>query len=467
MASNRQTEAGAAAHGCDDERCSCRLGDPNTLTDVGNAHWLVQTHGADFRYVPAWGAWLLWDDARWRRDDLGTIKELAKETVEEMHEAAAANHNRDLQGHAVASDSSARINAMVELAKTDAAVAIRPEELDADPWALNVLNGTIDLQTGELRPHRKTDLITKMAPVNFDADARSPLWDSFLAKVLPDPGVRAFMQRVAGYSLVGTSAEDIFVVVHGPTRTGKTTFVEALRAAMGEYAVASDFDAFAGGKQAGQVRNDIARLEGSRLVVCSEIEKGKAFNTALIKSVAGGDALAARLLYQEFREFNAAFTLFIACNDRPRVPHGDEAIWERAVEVPFTVHIPPDERDPKVREELTNVELSGAAVLAWMVEGCLRWQRDGLNRPAGITAASRAYRDEMDTFSYWFADHCELDAEAWTPSSALYESYVASVGPVDALDKVNFAKRLTDAGAESKKRGKDGTRGYQGVELVG
>ena len=189
-----------------------------------------------------------WDDVRWAADDTGEVYRLAKKTVAAIYSEAADEPDEDrrkaLAKWAAASESDTRIKAMISLARSEAGIPVMLKELDADPWLLNTLNGTIDLRTGALRKHRREDMITMVAPVVYDPNARDTIWESFLDRVLPDAGLQGFVQRAAGYSLTGTCGEEVLLFAFGRTQTGKSTLLKALTRTFGDYAMTADFGAF-------------------------------------------------------------------------------------------------------------------------------------------------------------------------------------------------------------------------------
>jgi len=217
----------------------------------------------------------------------------AKRTVASIYEAAAqatsADARKALASWAAKSEAEARIRAVVSLAETEPGVPITLDALDADPFILNVANGTLDLRSGELRTHDRADLITKLAPVMYDPEARSSVWDRFLERVQPDPEMRTFLQRAAGYTLTGSVREEVLFFPHGCGSNGKTRFLEALGATLGpDYARTADFSLFVVQAHEGP-RNDIARLVGVRYVRSVEVDDGRRLAEALVKALTGGD----------------------------------------------------------------------------------------------------------------------------------------------------------------------------------
>jgi len=360
------------------------------LTDVGNGQRLAARHGRDLRYCAPLGTWFLWDGQRWRPDAGNAVRELGKATARSILTEAALIDDEDRRKayvkHAFASERDRALRAMLWCAETEPGIPIMPEALDADPWALNCLNGTLDLRTGELRPHRREDLLTHLCPVIYDPDAKSALWEGFLQRVTcGDLALQHFLQQVAGYALTGSTREEKLLFVYGPARSGKSTFLGALQATLGEdYSHTCDFEAFLKRKPTGGPKDDLANMAGKRLVVSVETDEGARLAEGLIKQLTGGDRVRARRLYANSIEFLPQFKLFLAANDRPKARDDDDALWERILEVPFPHSIPRSERDPDVKTVLCDPSESGAAILAWAVTGCLAWQRDGLQVPQAV-----------------------------------------------------------------------------------
>jgi putative DNA primase/helicase len=416
-------------------------------TDLGNAERLVRLFGDRIRFVPQWG-WLVWDGKRWARDNGNQrITELAEETVRQIYrEAAEANDPEErakLAKWAIASESRQRIAAMIELA-APMCLAF-PDDFDADDWLLNLENGVLNLRTFEFMPHNPNLKLTKLAPVTYDPNADCPKWKAFLQRIFNDnERLIRFVQRAVGYSLTGSTREQCLFFLYGTGANGKSTFLEVIRALLGDYAMSAEFTTFVTDRKS-SVRNDIARLHSARLVTAIEVGEGKRFAEELIKTLTGGDTVAARFLYREFFEFKPRFKVWLAANYKPEIRGTDYAIWRRIRLIPFTVTIPPDEQIPDLAEQLKE-ELSG--ILNWALEGLRDWLTNGLQPPPEVTEATEAYRAEMDIAGLFIQDACVLDPKAVTPSKTLYDAFrewCAENGH-ELLTPKQFGRRLSAKG---------------------
>ncbi len=385
------------------------------LTDQGNAQRLVARHGRDLRYCHAWKAWLVWDGCRWHEDTNGEAIRRAKDTIAAIRQDSRLLGEKKRSAYlkfANRSESAQRIGAMLQLAQSEPGVPLQPQDLDAKPWLLNCANGTLDLRTGELREARREDLITKMTPVAYDPGARSDLWARFLCTVTNrDAQLQQFLRRAVGNSAVGVEDETV-TFCYGPGGTGKTTFVEAIKAALGEYALTLDFDTLIERRFAGGPRNDIARLDGARFVAASEVDAGRRLASALVKSLTGGEKVTARFLYGESFEFKPQLSLWLAVNHLPAVSLDDDGLWRRIRVIPFVNVVPPEQRDRTVKARLCDPADCGPAVLAWIVQGCLEWQESGLrDTPRLVTDATTQYRQASDPLSGFIEDCCTMGEE--------------------------------------------------------
>ena len=436
------------------------------LTELGNAERLVARHGSDLRYCHPWGRWLVWDGRRWQVDATAEIMRRAKETVRAMYGEAAQEDNAkrrsELASWALKCEREARVKSMVSLGRSEIGIPVQPDELDVDPWLLNVENGTIDLKTGELRPHRRDSLITKLAPVQYNPDATCPRWFAFLDQIMDGrEDLIHFLQRAVGYSLTGDTSEQVMFILHGLGANGKTTLVTVVRTTFGDYAQTTRTEALLIRHQ-DSIPNDIARLQGVRMVTAVEAEAGRRLAESLVKQLTGGDPVAARFLHAEWFEFVPSFKLWFITNHRPRIIGTDDAIWRRIRLLPFSVTIPEKKRDPHLAEALCE-ESSG--ILAWAIRGCLEWQREGLGLPDEVKAATAAYRDDMDVLGGFLDECCVLSAAAETPSRDLRAVYVkwCEANGENPLSQRAFGGVLKERGLVSRKS--RGIKVWEGIQF--
>src|SRR5215203_3914787 len=436
--------------------------------DAGNAERLADRHGANLRYCYPWGSWLVYDGARWRVDDRGAIVRLAKDTArsifEEAKEAPGDETAKQLGKWANSSLSESKLRSMISLAQSEPGIPVLPEEMDASPDLLNILNGTIDLRTGELREHRREDLITKLAPVEYDPDATAPVWAQTLERTLPSEDVRRFFKKLCGYALSGDVSEQLLPVLYGTGANGKSTVLNALLAVFGDYGMQAAPDLLVAKK--GSHPTELADLFGMRFVASIEVEDGSRLAESLVKQLTGGDRVKARRMRQDFWEFEPTHKVLMACNHKPQVRGTDNAIWRRIQLIPFTEIIPPAAQDKQLPEKLRD-ELPG--ILAWAVEGCLEWRREGLQAPEAVREATGAYRAEMDVLGAFLRECCELGSEYNVAAKDLYGAYkfwCEDNGERPETQR-RFGSRLTERGGFERYRGgADGGHRWRGVRLL-
>jgi putative DNA primase/helicase len=400
--------------------------EPFNLTELGNAERLVARHGKDIRYCGPHGKFYVWDGTRWRLDETGEIDRMAKVTVRSIYQEAAHQDEGDLRAklskHAVKSEKRDQIASMIHLAKTQPGIPIIPDDLDKDPMLLNVVNGTIDLKTGQLREHRRDELITKLAPVKYDPGAKCPRFQEFLLEIMGGNGrLVEFIQRAIGYSLTGSTKEQVMFILHGNGSNGKSTFLDTIMTVLGDYALQTPTETLvkkADGHEG--IPNDVARLKGARFVSANETEDGQKLAESRVKQMTGDRLITARFMRGEFFHFTPEFKLFLAANHKPAIRGTDHGIWRRIRLIPFDVTIADDKQDKDLSQKLSE-ELPG--ILAWAVEGCLKWQKCGLVPPPEVTAATNSYRSEMDVLAQFIEDRCLIGEWASAKSSQLYECY--------------------------------------------
>lgn len=442
------------------------------LTELGNAERFVAKFGKLCRYIAALGEWWVWDGHRWASDTNGQVERWARLTVRSIPEEAAQIEDDKLRGKfetwARQSESRSKLDNLIRLAQAEPGVTASPADFDCDPDLLNVANGVINLRTGAFHEHRMEDMLHRMSPVAYDPTATCARFEKFLARVQPEPDMRVFLQRAAGYSATGHTTEHKFLMPYSDGRSGKSTFTGILFAVfgMGEYAVHLRPEALAIDRFA-QIPADIARLVGARYVLTGELEEGMRLNESLMKSLTGGeDPITARLLHKNPITFFPQCTIWMPTNHRPVVRGTDEGIWGRHLLVDEWVFIPQEERDKELAARIKATELPG--VLNWLVAGAVEWYRQGLNPPAAVLAATEAYREESDLMGAFLDEECDLGTDETCSKSHLYQTYTERCreGGLKPATKITFGRMLKKhPGSEitEARAGKDKVHMWVGV----
>lgn len=445
---------------------------PRPTTDLGNAERFVSQHGKRVRFVATWEKWLVWDGTRWRIDSTREVWRLAKKTVRAIYGEVAklakepdadADEIEELSAWAKASEKRERIAAMLALAANEEGVAIDHSVLDADPWALNCLNGTIDLRSGELRAHDPADLLTKSTAAEYpdEPGIDTPVWDEFLESTFAgNVGLIQFVQRLIGYAAAGVIQENALAILWGTGSNGKTTLLNAILDALGDFGFQAP-QGFLMVKRGETHPTELTDLFGARFVSIAETQDGQRLDEGLVKMLTGGERIRARRMREDFWEFTPSHTPFLATNYKPVVRGGDYGIWRRLKLIPFTqCFVDPAEAAEhpgaplKDRELAVKLRAERGGILRWIVAGCLAWQRDGLNPPDAVLVATKAYKDESDTFKAWLADRCEIDPQAeWRASWAFktYREWCDEVGE-KPMSQVRFAEKVDEGGFGREKR---------------
>ncbi|TDA70639.1 MAG: DNA primase [Clostridia bacterium] len=438
-------------------------------TDLGNAQRLVAAHGQDLRYCHPWGKWLVWNGQQWQVDNTAEVMRRAKDTVRGMYGEAAHIDNekerREFLQFVLKSESRDRLAATVTLAASEPGIPVLPGELDRDPWLLNCANGTVDLRTGELRPHRREDMLSKMTPVAYDPEAACPRWEAFLERIMAgNERLITFLQRAVGYSLTASTREQVFFLLYGTGANGKSVFLTTLQAVLGDYATQAAPDLLLA-KKGERHPTEVADLLGKRLVVATETESGRRLAESLVKQLTGGDKLKARRMREDFFEFEATHKLWLATNHKPRVRGTDYAIWRRIRLIPFNVTIPVEEQDKSLPDKLRE-ELPG--ILRWAVEGCLAWQREGLGVPDEVKAATDAYRQEQDVLAAFLEDCCIINPLAKAAAKDIYQTYLAwcEENGERPMSQRDLGMQLTERGFDRFRGGKSGGIVWRGIGLL-
>lgn len=418
-------------------------------TDLGNAerlaawgkHWLRHVYGV---------GWLVWNETRWRRDPAqALVHQVAKHTVRDIYSEAAYFNDHARQAtdsserekwaakaeaaisHARRSENGIRIREAINLARHEHGIAVLDEDgmaaserLDANPNLLNTPDGTLDLETFTLQEHDPQDLITKVTNASYDPQAACPEWIEFVEMVLPDPATREYVQKAAGYSLLGSYSEYLFVP-YGEGQNGKSTFLEALRDVLGDYATTLEAQLLTpqrGGHRDAGAYSALADLRGVRLVTTVETEQGRELAESFVKELTGEGVLRAKYMRQDMFEFENKTAVWLGTNHLPIIRGSDFAIWRRLRLIPFTTTIPQEQRRPHLEvRDMMRAERDG--ILQWLIEGLKLYLHNGLNTPPEVTAATANWQRESDPVVEWMDDCCSFSPTGMTPVALVTQSY--------------------------------------------
>ena len=433
---------------------------PPAFSDEALALRFAERHANDLRYVAAWSKWLQWTGSYWRFDDTKLAFDLSRRVCR----VAAAECNKCKVASAIASAKT--VAAVERLALADRRIAATVDQWDADPWLLNTPDGVVDLRTGDIRSHDPKDYMTKITSVGPQGGCERFL--AFLDRITgADAELIAYLRRVFGYALTGHTREHALFFGYGTGANGKSVLLSTIAGLLGDYHKTAPIETFTA-SNADRHPTDLAGLRGARLVTATETEEGRRWAEARIKQLTGGDMISARFMRQDFFEFSPAFKLVIAGNHKPSLRSVDEAIRRRFHLIPFGVTIPAGERDGELADKL-RTEWPG--ILAWLVEGCLEWQVEGLQQPEAVRTATEAYLSAEDSLAAWLDEKCERGANLWASSAILFSSWKtwADAAGESPGNSKRFAQALETRGfnpARKRLGNSNPVRGFEGLCLL-
>jgi putative DNA primase/helicase len=437
------------------------------LTDLGNAERFAQECGARVRFDHLRGEWLIYDGHFWRVDRTGQALELMSHTIRGIYEDAkhleTESERKAVAKWAMLCESRAKLVDALALARNLPGIRALYTDFDRDPLLINCVNGTLDLRSQHFRPHLHTDLITKSLGTSYDGDATCPWFESdFLPTIFDnDAELIGFIQRSAALVLSGLVDEQFLWFLYGSGLNGKTSFVKILSMILGDYHQSAPSQMLLARKVGeGGANNDVARLQGARLVTCQEIDSGRRLAESQVKFLTGGDRLVARFLYGEFFQFEPSHKLWLVANHKPLITGTDVAIWRRVLLVPFKNPIPQAQRKP-LTELMEQAQREASGILNWLIEGWVAYRRLGLEIPARVRLATDAYRDESDTVHQFLVECCADSGEVATTD--LYNAFRDWSG--SPMSQKAFFQAMVDRGYQVRS-GTQRKRFWQGVGLL-
>jgi putative DNA primase/helicase len=444
----------------------CRYAPGYPLTDAGNAEFFADRYAGQVCYRHDLRRWFVWNPPVWRPDDIGVVERLALEAVRERQAQALGIQDADLRKKALtfllASESAYRLHSMLAIAENLDEVAKTGREFDRNPLLLAVKNGVIDLTTGEFREGQPGDFITQVAGTDFDPTASAPRWAQFLEEVfLGDRDLIGFVQRAVGYCLTGLTREQVFFFCYGTGRNGKSTLFDVLRAMFGDYAKNAAFSTFAQRRDGGGHQDDLMALEGVRLVTASESKAVGTIAEDVLKTIAGSDPITGSRKHEKTRTFQPTFKVWLAANNLPKVQDVSDGFWRKVILVPFRARFEGAVEDKRLGEKL-KTELPG--ILNWALEGCLAYQREGLNPPQRCIDAVAAWRADNDPLAD-FLTTCRVGDGLEVRASDLYQAYerFCAQNGQKAISMTAFSQLVQAHGFVKEKR--RGGRFFMGIGL--
>lgn len=459
-------------------------------TELGNAEHLIRLHGQNLRYVGPWQSWLVWDGKRWKLDEDGaavrcakdSARALARQALDELEQAkqafdkrpgakqqAALDKAERYHKWCVTSQNENRLLATLSLAASEPSVAVTHKQLDTNPMLFNCANGTVDLRSGKLQPHKRSDLITKLAPIEYKPGAKSPIWRDFIKQVMgEDQSLVDYLQRICGYGLTGQIREHALFFFYGEGNNGKSTFLATMLNMFGDYGCRASRGILF------KARNErhptsLATLHGKRFVVVPEIGENDELDEPLTKDLTGGDSINARRMREDEWNYDPTHKLYIAGNHKPRISGTDKGMWRRLRVLPWAVTIPDDKVDTSLGEKLKTPEVQ-SAVLAWCVVGCLAWQKQGLGEPPAVIKATDEYRKEQDVLGQFFHERLTFEPKGRMARAALrelYETWCNELGCMPMLHR-KFGQALArhEVAGCNVRVGDKTLNGWAGVRLA-
>ncbi|EAF8775205.1 DNA primase [Listeria monocytogenes] len=436
-----------------------------SFDDTGNAERFRDEYNNSVRYSYVNKGWYYYNSKIWMFDNTGAIKTLADRVIQNMKkDFAYMESESDIEKAFVKHLKATRGNRGKTnmLKEAEHLMPVLPEQFDVNKHFFNTQNGYIDLKSGRLNEHDRSKMFTKISHIEYTDKIDAPLWNSFLLDIFDhDKELIDYVQKAVGYSLTGSTSEQVMFILFGNGRNGKSVFLDIINDVFGSYSTNIQPQTIMVKQQSSGANSDIARLHAARFVTTTEPNEGVRLDEGLIKQLTGGDKVTARHLYKDEFEFTPEFKIWMATNHKPIIRGRDDGIWRRLHLIPFTVKIPNHKVDKNLKYKLKG-ELTG--ILNWAVEGCLKWQREGLKLPTAVERASNEYKSEMDVITAFIEDCCETDLESKIKSKTLYDTYRewAKDNGQYVMSSTKFGREM---GLKFEKKKSGSVRLYQGIKL--
>jgi putative DNA primase/helicase len=425
---------------------------PKSDDDFSQA--FLAARGDRLRFCPDLKTWLHFSpEEGWRRDETGqayaTLLEFARQlVVAGLEEAKALEDPQSFVAQLTRLKDRRRLDPALHLSTTDPRVVVRALDLDSRPEIIGCTNGILDVLTGNFAPFDRDVLVTRRLAVAFDPDAQAPTWERFLSEVQPDPIMRAFLQRLLGSALFGAVRDHVLPFHYGRGANGKSTALETVLDLFGGYGAKLTNSLVYSTRNGAPPFLELAGLFGARLAIGEENAQGGALAEELLKKITGGDRVKGRFHHANFIEGPASYKVHLVGNHKPLIAGTDDGIWRRFAIVPWPVSIPPERRDPLLRERITR---EAPGLLNWLVQGCIAWNRDGLQIPESCRAITNDFRQSSDELADFIGEALSKDPERYCLKGEVYLAYKrwAEEGGLRPKTKRQLSTALQERGFES------------------
>lgn len=442
-----------------------------TYDDTGNAERYLDIFGNLSKYSYVNKCWYFYNGKNWEQDNIGAVRKWVDQTIEifkkEPVNAPKGASEKEKESYITAKErhlkrsrNNSGKEAMMREIKHN--VAVLPEEFDADDMLFNAQNGYVDLSTGILNQHDISKKFTRISNAEFTEKVDCPRWELFLNQIFDgNEELIHYIQKAVGYSLTASIKEQVMFILFGNGRNGKSVFLDIVSQIMGSYSMGMQADSLMVKKGGSSGHNeDIARLNGARMVTSSEPNEGVRLDEGLIKQLTGGDKVSASFKGGHMFDYSPKYKIWLATNHKPIIRGNDDGIWRRLPLIPFTVQIPLNKVDRSLKEKLMR-ELPG--IFNWAVEGCLMWQKEGLKPPAEIQKATMEYRQEMDVIGSFIEQCCETGPGNAIGATELFKAYDKWAREMNehSFTQTQFGRKIADKYEKEKK----GKVRYLGISL--
>ena len=439
-------------------------------TDAGNAELLAYLYQDKLRYNHSTKKWLIWNGHYWKTDIKCEVINFAIQAARKRQKDALSiediSEKKKMLDFGVSAEYKAKLESAVGLARSIDPISTVESEWDNQPYKLQFENGSLDLKTFSFSKGNPSDMISQSVRYNYNSDADCPKWTKAIQNIMAgDAELVRYFQKVLGYSITGDISEQCFFIFYGFGANGKSVCLEVMRMCTGDYALDTPFSTFEQNKYNTQ-SNDLARLNGARIVSSSENSSARRLNEERLKSITGGDPITARFLHREFFSFQPQCKIVLAVNTLPQVEDNSHGFWRRVKTIPFSVCFKGESRNEHLIDEL---RLEKAGIINWMIEGLKLWQSEGLNSPEKVIRQSHEYEYESNPvieFLYIYTEEKENESVASSELYRNFQDWMQLEYPEEQISQVKFTRSVKSKGYQCKPYGENRWKHFLNMRLI-